>query len=55
LYLTLNKVEPRIITYTLTDRSDIEGPEAVYCQDDTGGMMTDTSDSSLVYTREVTD
>jgi hypothetical protein len=52
LYLTLTKVAgPRIITYTLTSREDLDGGEARYCPDDMGGMMTDTSDSSFVYTR----
>jgi hypothetical protein len=52
LYLTLNKIAgPRIITYTLTALDDVAEGEAMYCQDDMGGMMTDTLDTDYTYTR----
>jgi hypothetical protein len=53
LHFILEKIEtaPRIITYTLTDRADLEPGEAGYMPLEDGGMTPDNTNGPVVYTR----
>jgi hypothetical protein len=53
LHFILEKIEtaPRIITYTLTDRADLEPGEAGYTPLEDGGMTLDNTNGPVVYTR----